>query len=211
MPSIANTGNIAGSDRSTSVDGFIQRKLLLLGEIRFFFCFAIFDRFCCAERVANDRNQAESDWFTHVDGFARRKLLLHREVYFPSSTDRRWMLPRRALGMTLPQFSGDLMSPHTSAVFHVEKIITAPGAILPCCGPGPQSAWVSRIRSVARSVAIEYAILKCLIAVETNAPSVVRKNIPCPLICLRLVQWCHGAPGIIPMLTKAHEVFEDER
>ncbi|CAN0431393.1 unnamed protein product, partial [Ectocarpus fasciculatus] len=27
----------------------------------------------------------------------------------------------------------------------------------------------------------------------------------------RLVQWCHGSPGIIPMLTKAHEVFEDDR
>ncbi|CAM9962804.1 unnamed protein product [Pylaiella littoralis] len=27
----------------------------------------------------------------------------------------------------------------------------------------------------------------------------------------RLVQWCHGASGVIPMLTKAHEVFEDDR
>lgn len=31
------------------------------------------------------------------------------------------------------------------------------------------------------------------------------------VVYLRLVQWCHGAPGVIPMLTKAHEVFEDDR
>lgn len=38
---------------------------------------------------------------------------------------------------------------------------------------------------------------------------------PPPLVVyvfnVRLVQWCHGAPGVIPMLTKAHEVFEDDR